>query len=102
VCILARDCREFEDELEVVASSYWRSKASDKDNALPRIFFARAEYSANKETFAQYSLTGVPQLVYFAPTTGRPHPPGKIAAGAKYAGEMDAENAAGFVREKTE
>jgi hypothetical protein len=114
-------CGPFEDEIEVLASSYWRQK--QKDPNAPEIFFARAEFGPNKEVFkgvstckpfnlqgcrdtvacyvVQYNMQNVPALVYFGPTASKSHSSKSFpGTGAQYANELDAENAALFVRDK--
>lgn len=92
--------RPFEDEVIVLAESYWRQKAADPE--APLIFFARLDIDAGRRTFGEYSLQQAPVLVHFGPTGAIGHPRNKFPPNAQYVSELDAENAALFVRERTD
>lgn len=94
-------CGPFEDEIDVVRDSFARQVA--KDGNAPKIFFARAEYTHNQRVFKDYNTQSVPMLVHYSPTgPGGTHSKTKFVQGSQYMGELDAENAALFVRERTD
>ncbi|RYG50851.1 hypothetical protein EON67_04520 [archaeon] len=64
-------------------------------------FVRRRLLRACAGTRVQYQLQQAPVLVYFAPTGSVPHPSSKFNPGTQYASELDAENVALFVRERT-
>ena len=94
--------RPFQDEVEVVAASYWRQRNSGGAADAPLIFFVRAEIGQTRRTFAEYSLQSAPVLVHYPPTTALAHSKSKFPVGGQYVGELDADNAAGFVRDRTD
>jgi OST3 / OST6 family, transporter family len=93
-------CGPFQEELRVLSESYRREPHTSKDT-LP-IVFAQIDVAWAQKTFNEYDLRHAPVLAYF-PSTGPEavNPAGKFPPGSQYTGELDAENAAKFVRDKT-
>lgn len=87
-------CDAFAAELSVLAYSY--ELVAPSLDGMP-VFFVRALFHENQQTFKSYDIRGVPMLAYYAPTTNTAHP--KSVLPAVFMEEVqEAEKMAQFVR----